>query len=459
MLNAIKALLAPQSIRTTETDVNLLDRIIYGYTTNNSLITWYDSNNRTYIEQGYQGNAMVYSIIKKIADKSATVPIVTYREDGKVMKSYKSFKYNSNANIKSQERIFKKQLNELNPLDDFHKLIKNPNPRQSSKEFISDISTWYNTLGEAFIYGFRPETGKNAGKLVELWVMPSNYVEIVSGGAFMPVKGYKLAIGNQSITIPASDVLHIKNTNLTWDTAGSQLRGQSPLLAGKNILQKNNESVAAGLKAMQNEGAKGIVSPNFPNADQWPTPEARAQIDQRIQERVDGSANRNRIVASSIPLRYDAIGLSPVSLDIINSMNYDDEKLCGLWGVNPVIFKPNATNANLEGAQKSLVTDVVLPQLQLFEEKINEFLQMNGWEGRVLDFDTTQFAELQPDMELLFKTYGENKAYTPNELRLMTGFDPSEDPAMDMHWISSSLISSTEAMSMGGGDFSDFGNA
>ena len=37
------------------------------------------------------------------------------------------------------------------------------------------------------------------------------------------------------------------------DIQGTQLRGQSPLLAGLKFMQKNNESVTAGLKAMQNE--------------------------------------------------------------------------------------------------------------------------------------------------------------------------------------------------------------
>jgi len=315
--------------------------------------------------------------------------------------------------------------------------------------------TWYDATGEIFIYGMTPENGINKGKVQEMYVMPSNYVELVQGGTFEPVHGYKLSIGNQSIEIPKSMVCHIKTTNLTWDLQGSQLRGQSPLLPGLKTMQGNSESVTAKTNAYQNQGAKGIISPNVQNPEFWPTPEQRIAIDNRVDERINGSANINRVIASSLPLRYDAIGLSPVALDIINSQNMDLQTLCGLWGVNPVLFQPNATNANLEGAQKALVTDVVMPRLQLFEEKLTEWLAVGYGKDYVIDFDTSSYAELQPDIELIMKTFGDNKAYTPNEVRIMTGFDESEAVGLNTHWVQSSLVPMEDALN-NQADFVDF---
>jgi phage portal protein BeeE len=157
-----------------------------------------------------------------------------------------------------------------------------------------------------------------------------------------------------------------------------------------------------------------------------------------------------------LPLRYDAIGLSPVALDIINSQNMYLQTLCGLWGVNPVLFQPNATNSNLEGAQKALVTDVVMPQLQLFEEKLTEWIGSRYGKEYVIDFDTSSYSELQPDIELIFNTFGKSPAVTYNELRQMVGFDESESEGMNEHWTSTSQITLTDAMQGGATDFVDF---
>jgi phage portal protein BeeE len=179
-------------------------------------------------------------------------------------------------------------------------------------------------------------------------------------------------------------------------------------------------------------------------------------MDERIDERINGTKNINKIVASSIPLRYDAIGLSPVAMDIINSQNMDLQTLCGLWGVNPVLFSSNATYANLEGAQKSLVTDVIMPQLQMIEEKFTEFLGKSYGMDYVIDFDISSFSELQPDVKVILDTYGKSPYFTGNEVRSLLNWHASEDPAMDVHWIPSNVIPSEEALGNAATDFVDF---
>jgi hypothetical protein len=141
-------------------------------------------------------------------------------------------------------------------------------------------------------------------------------------------------------------------------------------------------------------------------------------------------------------------------MDLIKSLEYDDEKLCGLWGVNPVIFKPNATDANLEHAQKSLVTDVCLPFLSMYELKLAEWLNPKFKTDYVIDFDVTSYAELQPDMELIKNVFANNPAYTWNELRTMQGFDESEEEGANLHWVGTNLVPARDAVL--GMDMTDF---
>jgi HK97 family phage portal protein len=457
VLSALRNYLAPTIVEAPKgMDANLLNRMLYGQFTASTMVVWYDSNQQTFIDKGYKGNALVYSIIRKIAEKGKQCPTFVYKET-EASKKFKGGKYSAKELNRLQSVTFrKKELVDVSYSDPVNMLIKNPNPNQTWSEFLDSMLTWYNTSGEIFIYGFSPSDGLNKGKIKEMYVMPSNYVELVAGNLFQPVKGYKLIIGDQNIEIPADQVLHIKNTNLTWDLNGAQLRGMPPLLAGLKTLQANNESTEAKQKTFQNGGAKGIISPNVNNPEFWPSPDQRAKMDERIDERINGTKNINKIVASSIPLRYDAIGLSPVAMDIINSQNSDLQTLCGLWGVNPVLFSSNATYANLEHAQKSLVTDVIMPQLQLIEEKFTEWLGESYGMDYVIDFDISSFSELQPDVQVILDTYGKSPYFTGNEVRSLLNWHASEDPAMDVHWIPTNVIPSDEALGNAATDFVDF---
>lgn len=457
LLKALRDYIKPQVIYTApKTDVNLLNQILYGQFTASTLVVWYDANQQTFIDKGYKGNALVYSIIRKIAEKGKQCPTYVYKET-EVSKRFRSGKYSTKELNRVQSiAIRKKELVDVVYTDPVSQLIKNPNPMQTWAEFLDNMLTWYNTSGEIFVYGFQPTEGINKGKIQEMYVMPSNYVEIVAGNLFEPVRGYKLIIGDQNIEIPADQVLHIKTTNLTWDLNGAQLRGMPPLLAGLTTLQANNEATEAKQKTFQNGGAKGIISPNITNPEFWPSPEQRAKMDERIDERINGNKNINKIVASSIPLKYDAIGLSPVAMDIINSQNMDLQTLCGLWGVNPVLFSSNATYANLEHAQKSLVTDVLMPQLQMIEEKMTEFIARSYGMQYVIDFDISSYSELQPDVKVILDTYGKSPYFTGNEVRSLLNWHASEDPAMDIHWIPSGLVPSEEALGNLPADFVDF---
>jgi HK97 family phage portal protein len=457
LLKALQNYIQPQAVPTTQyPDVNLLNQILYGQFTASTLVVWYDSNQQTFIDQGYKGNALVYSIIRKIAEKGKQCPTYVYKET-EGSKKYKGSKFSTKDLNRTQANAMrKKELVDVTYLDPVAQLIKHPNPMQTWAEFLDNMLTWYNTSGEIFVYGFTPTEGANKGKIQEMYCMPSNYVEIVAGNLFEPVRGYKLIIGDQNIEIPASQVLHIKTTNLTWDLNGAQLRGMPPLLAGLKTLQANNEATEAKQKTFQNGGAKGIISPNITNPEFWPSPDQRAKMDERIDERINGSKNINKIVASSIPLRYDAIGLSPVAMDIINSQNMDLQTLCGLWGVNPVLFSSNATFANLEHAQKALVTDVLMPQLQMIEEKFTEWLAKGYGPDYVIDFDISSYSELQPDVQVILDTYGKSPYFTGNEVRSLLNWHASQDPAMDVHWIPSNVLPSEEALGNANTDFSDF---
>jgi len=434
---------------------NLLNRILLGQYLNN-LIIWYDPKIQTIVDEGYRGNAMVYSIIRKISDKAKGADLQVFKKTGE-QKRYKSLKYHNDDILRATSKAFKKkELELISGNDDIYRLITMPNRTQSTSEFVDDCCTWWNTSGEVFIYGVGPEVGSRAGKYSEMYVLPSHLMEIIQGDMFNPIVGYKMAIGDQKIVFPAEDILHIKSFNPDWDIQGSQLRGQPPLLAGLKFLKKNNSGVEAGANSNENQGAKGLVTPSITNPEMYLDAVQMEQFRQGIDKRVNGNENISKIIASGMPLSYQQIGMSPVALDLIAGLDYDDKKLCGLWGVNPVIFEPTATQANLMHAQKGLVTDVVMPFLNMLEERLSGWLNKKFGTNYVLDFDVSSYPELQPDVKLIMDAYRDNATVTKNELRVMLGFDELEEDGANTLWVGSNQIPLREAMDSISADFSDF---
>jgi HK97 family phage portal protein len=437
---------------------NLLNKIIYGNFIN-QYITWYDGSQDTFVKEGYQSNAMVFSIIRKICDKDklADLQILKPKTGSK---RFKSLKYSGNDLTFAQYKtIKKKEMDFVNTSDPLVELMNKPNKKQNHSQFLNDISSWYRLLGEAFIYGVGPgESSRNKGKYTELYVLPANLVTIQYSGDFRdPILGYKLKIGEWNLTIPKEDVLHIKEFNPQWDLQGSQDRGQSRLLAGAKVLKTNNAGIQSKGKSNENMGAKGIVSPNVNNPELFLDPIQRENLDQNVEKRVNGKENRDKVVTSGLPLQYTQIGFSPQAMELINGLGYDDEKLCGLWGVNPVLFKPDATHTNLREAQKSLVTDIVMPFLNEIELALSGWLNPKFGTNYVFDYDVSSYPELQPDVKMIMDAYGNSRTITKNELRVMLGWDELLLKGMDTVWVGQNEIPIEEAIESGlNPDFSDF---
>ena len=174
-------------------------------------IVWNPENDDTYINEGYRKNATIYSIINIITKAASTIPINVYEKvNDNELKRYKAITsggFDSNV-IHKANMIKKHALVELQHTD-LHELLDRPNPAQSYASFISETVAFGKLTGNRYIYGIAPETGDNVGKYKELYVMPSQIMEVVSGGIMEPVKEYRIEY-NGSYKIPAEQICHIK---------------------------------------------------------------------------------------------------------------------------------------------------------------------------------------------------------------------------------------------------------
>jgi len=400
----------------------LLTRII-----GNNPIVLYDYNREDFISKGYSSNAEVYAIIKKMTDKCNVATPYLYIDN----KAVKGAKYlttqkakNSILNVCKHRLEVHKALDYAPEDNDLTKLLKRPNSLQTWREFITLFRIFYFVQGEAFMYRY---AGKN-NCAMSLHIVPAHSMQaIIDGGVLVGWK-YDRMDGHVR-NFAAEDVLHFKMPNPTFNNNYSQYRGMSPLMAGLKYLQLDDKAVIGWIKSIENEGAKGIVSPNHPNPELWLTESQVTDVQEQIELKIHGSENRNKISVSGMPLQYTHIGLSPEALSIIEGLKYANVKLCDLWGVPSVLFDANPTYQNQKEAGKRFLLDVVLPYLNSEEDKLNSWLvqpfNIRDSKNYVIDYDLSAYEELRLDISAVDAML---KTHSINEVRVMQGSDEREEP-------------------------------
>lgn len=424
-----------QPKRKVTSNNDLLNVLYSRLVQNRNLVLYnFDPKKNDFIVKGYGQNAEVYKIINKIVTKCNAVETILYNDTGeKSVQRYKKFLKAVTPIDAAKGKIYRaKALEYIEDEDnDLLQLLKKPNKHQSWAEMMELFRIFYFVQGEAFLYR---ETALNSDIALSLHVAPANWMTpVFSDDPQNIIKGWKLTMyGGVKRTLDVKDVFHLKMANPIFTEDGEQLRGLSPLVAGLKYLQLDDKSIEAWIKSIENEGAKGIISPNTSNPDFWLQPEQVKLLDKEIDDRIVGVKNKNKIVASSMPLQYTQIGLSPDALSVIQALEHSQINLCDLWNVPATLFDPNPTYQNQKEAGLQFVRNVVIPYLEKEEQKLNEWLVKPFSErdnkNYYIDNDTSQFDELAISLD---ERQSLAKILTINEMRIIEGYDTIDNPYAD----------------------------
>lgn len=403
-------------------------------------IVWNPENDTTYINEGYRKNATVYSLVNIIAKAASSIPFQVYEKvnnnDYKRYKAMNSGTLDSNVMHKA-DYLKKKALIELYDTD-LHKLLERPNPAQSYASWITELIAFGKLTGNRYIYGIAPETGIGAGKYKELYVMPSQLIEIVSGGIMQPVKEYQIEYNGQ-YKIPADQICHIKDFNPYFDGSGSHLYGQSPLRAGLRSMTTNNEAIQTGVKYLQNQTARGVLM-----SDEGDLNEVQAQqLKDKFRKNFQGSDNAGDVIITPKKLSWVNFGLNASDLSLLEQYDSSIKDLCNVYNV-PVQLLNNtsaSTYNNQKEAKKALYQNAVIPELIKVRDELNRWLAPQFGEKLFIDFDFTVIPELQEEMDKVVSQMSQAWWLTPNEKREATGFGLDDDnPEMDKYYVPANLI-------------------
>jgi HK97 family phage portal protein len=410
-----------KSAQKTHIDFN---KAIYNYL--GDTLVWNPENDDTYIDKGYRYNATIYSIINLITKSATNIPFQVYEvqksNDLKRYKALTSGEFNSNTVLQAK-MLQKKALVELEDTE-LHELLDRPNPAQGYNAWIQEIIAFGKLTGNRYIYGIGPDTGAGVGKFRELYVLPSQKVEINSGGIMEPVKEYTLSY-NGTYRIAADDICHIKDTNLYYDGTGSHLYGMSPLKAGLRVMDANNQALTTGVKYLQNQTARGILM-----SEEGDLNEVQAkQLKDKFRQQYQGSDNAGDVIITPKKLSWVNFGLNASDLSLIEQYNGTIKDLCNIYNV-PVQLLNNTdstTYNNMKEAKKALYQNAVIPELNKIRDELNRWLAPQYGDKIYIDFDYSSIPELQEEMDKVVGQMSQAWWITPNEKRAAMSYGMDEE--------------------------------
>lgn len=400
---------------------------------------WSKASKQDLINKGYGQNVTVFAAINTISRVAAQAQWNIYRV--KNVKSYERYKAIQKQPYSQKQQSDLKVLKAmaLEP-DEGHYLnikFQNPNEQQSGAEYMENLLGFKLLTGDSYEYANMTD----GGKIGELWVLPSHLIQIMTDayGTFpMRERGYKMQFGSYEIKYGPEEVCHSRYWSPYYNGDGSHLYGFSPLdAAWLSNLQDNNAREAA-VELLKNRGSRGVFMWENENIK-----DEGAMQTTRGRMKEEWSQGMREYRDSILPMygkgQFINVGLDAKDLAILEICKMNKDDICNAYGMSSILLNNNeqSTFDNYRTARKALITNCVLPLLGTIRDSRNRKLK-GDWakpsERIVCEFDQTIYTELYDDVWEMAKNMKEAEAFTDNEIRVQTNYEPLENPLHNEVW-------------------------
>lgn len=366
------------------------------------------ANSSTYVNDGYAGNSDVYSIISYALRASSGITWKAYQE-------------------RRGEDV---ELDKLHPVS---RLLKYASPVQPFTEFVQSWLGYKLLLGNSYVLYLKPEFGVNAGKPVQMTVLPAQLMEVLLERSTGEVSEYRF---NMNIKMAADTVSHSKTWNPQVQNDGA-LYGLSPLSAGLRLLNMSNSGYDGSAASLKNGGVKGILTGK--SEDQWSGDELD-RIRDRFNADYMGADNYGKLVVAAAQMDYHQIGISPADLELMQALRLTKQQLSSLYGFPSQLLndKEGSLYNTYKEAKKVMYTDMLLPELWQLEEVLNRHVAEPYGEGIKIKMETSDIDVLQDNKVEQAQWLAQAWWVKAIDKQRLMGMP--EDPEMDDYFIPSGLM-------------------
>lgn len=340
----------------------------------NGAIEWRMGNFKTYVEEGFDLNALIYSAIMYKVRSAAQVRLRAYRGDPD-------------------------NPEPLPPGHPLSRLVTRPNPHQSWPQLHGLLTAYLNLAGNSYLWLERK--GAVGGVPKAMWPLRPDRVYIIPhNGA---VAGYKYvpdghAIGDGIPLLP-EDVIHVKLPNPLddFEGLGYGLSPMSPLAKAGDI----DNSVTKFVKKLFDNGAMPVGALKF----QIPLePEQVSEVKAKWNAMYGGSDKWSDIAVLEMGADYQRLGLTFEELGFDKVDERNESRILGPFGVPPILIGSKlglerSTDTNYKNARRSFWEDTMLYELGLLQSEFDYYLTAD--DDSFVRHDLSGVAALQKDIPML----------------------------------------------------------
>lgn len=419
-LQNLKAL-SKKEFRAEITRNNELYKSILQYISGEGMFLDRDLSTDDYVKKGYEGNADVFSIANKIAAKFAMAP-------GKLQVKRK----NKWEDVDSHE---------------FLDVIQRPNHYQTWFEFKMAWELFRLITGNSIVYAPKLEFGNDKGKLTPngLLMMPTQLVEIRSGGWSKPIGEYTFTINEAEKGISPENVWHERFPSLQYEH-GRNFMGLSPLKAAVRIIYMQNGGYDRAAK-MYNQGMPPFLISDE-NLVTQPTKEQKEQFENVWRKKYKDDRNVNIPALMGSGVKIHQLGYKSVKeLGILENIQDGRRVFCNVLQVPADLFNDSvgSTFNNRSEARKEMWTDRIMVDLKAFHEGITNNI-LPGYAGKeTMRYipDYSEIEELQEDKakkSIWVSRMYNDSVISGNEYRELLGISPLEEEHLNRKYIAMNRI-------------------
>lgn len=427
----------------TRPPVNSYNQAFFQYV-NGQKIT-FDYKRRSYLD-AYLNNPDINAIINQIADKSNEVPYYIKRIENRQNYRKRERLMTATKGNLSIQQLAQKKLFESKAFGDSEEIdlkLKRPNPLHTWKELFALYRIFMETDGNAYLYTIKTENGNNAGKIKQVYILPSNLVDIVlkkDADVIVddnPIDYYVLSEGDQRIKFNEQDVIHVKYANPNYDMSGSHLYGLSPLRAALKNIMSSDSALEHNVKNMKNGGVFGFFYSD--DKDTPLTADQALSFKDKLVDMNSDPSNLARIAGASFKMGFQRLSLNADELKVIENLNFDRKVFANLLGWSDLLLNNDtaSTYNNIQQEKRRVLTGKVQAGLLLLQDAFNSRLVpfLEGCDANcVWEWDISEMPEMQEDMDKMIEWM--QKAFlTPNEIRQAVKYETSDLEGMDVVWI------------------------
>jgi HK97 family phage portal protein len=373
---------------------------------------WMDRDIKTFSEEGYKKNAIVFKCIDKTAKAASRIPICLHRADGTEIESH--------------------------PLLD---LLKRPNPASGNARFFEAVVAYYRIAGNSYIFANAEESP------TELWPLRPDRMKAVPGMTGVAEWQYQVGSG-EPLRIPV-DLVTGKSQVRQWKTFNplDDIYGMSPLEAAAWSVDQHNDANAWNKSLLQNGckpsgafvvGSQGGLSTGTLGDTQY------ERLKEQMDAKMSGPANAAKPLILEGGLDWKEMGLSPKEMDWLEGKHASAREICHVLDTPPQLLGIPGDNAyaNYSEARLSFYEDSVIPLIENLLDELNSWLvpMFPDLVGAYLVIDKDNIDALSSRRNEKWEAIGGAAFLTINEKREALDYEPFDAPEADELYIAPNLL-------------------